>query len=735
MKNLKTKIGLSVLALACVGAGALNLQPKASVDAADYGLSTDFMKMTSGAEICVSDDFSGIRWKTTVRKGFPFIDENEAFVADKTQTKTNGVGATFGVVVAPTANIEGELTSDTLEALELEFESGAINTTEATTYYSVINFDALEEAFEQKAYALNLTARAYVKYEGVTYYSDSRVDTTRSARQIAIDAELTGKLDDWRDSATEADLAKAAKVVKYYGGTQVTAPAALASNSILFNEVDNPAGSTVDITWTNVELGSNYEVYLGVKKVDATYDADAKTLTIANYEVDDLKLGEQYFTVFNGSEILVKPVVKATKVLTKAEDLAMFQTKGGYYDASSKVGNWKYWSEEEQAVLAENQVYDGYYVLGNNIDAEGYVHGSRMSKTKNVQVINNNGTPNDKSDDFYEDKLFTDDKGTEDTSDDEQVTKTYYEVYGEFNDTTYTGYSSIAKTEFGLMGTFNGMGYSISNLQIGSEREGMFGSVNGGSVKNVAILDVKATGGYKYVLADNLVGATIENVYIRTDAYETTTEGEVTTVTSMGYPMANSSAFAGTATGGTKIESCLIHFSKTNENGYGGLMFNVYYSDFTCKDVYAVTDNTIGNSAYTHCLMYLDALKSEKASDYSKKQVWLAENESIMAPDHTSVDANGLPTTAPLNNNNGKTVDGVTVSGSAHALYVKLHNNVGSKTTSGVTTYTFRARALMMGAYRYNSFDALYTYNTTYTNLANTGCWSLDGNNQLVWGN
>ena len=33
MKNLKTKIGLSVLALACLGAGALNLQPNVSAKA------------------------------------------------------------------------------------------------------------------------------------------------------------------------------------------------------------------------------------------------------------------------------------------------------------------------------------------------------------------------------------------------------------------------------------------------------------------------------------------------------------------------------------------------------------------------------------------------------------------------------------------------------------------------------------------------------------------------------
>ena len=113
MKNLKTKIGLSVLALACLGAGALNLQPNVSAKAEGEETTTEtvttlgnnLLRTYYGAEICVSNDFSGIRWKSRVPAGFPYVDAEGNFKAVQAATEsngaiaTNGEGAQFGVLV------------------------------------------------------------------------------------------------------------------------------------------------------------------------------------------------------------------------------------------------------------------------------------------------------------------------------------------------------------------------------------------------------------------------------------------------------------------------------------------------------------------------------------------------------------------------------------------------------------------------------------------------------------
>ena len=68
MRNLKTKMGLSVLALACLGVGAMNLQPSVNANAEDTVLTTKNVSMTNGAAVCLKDDFSGIRWETKVNR-------------------------------------------------------------------------------------------------------------------------------------------------------------------------------------------------------------------------------------------------------------------------------------------------------------------------------------------------------------------------------------------------------------------------------------------------------------------------------------------------------------------------------------------------------------------------------------------------------------------------------------------------------------------------------------------
>lgn len=71
----------------------------------------------------------------------------------------------------------------------------------------------------------------------------------------------------------------------------------------------------------------------------------------------------------------------------------------------------------------------------------------------------------------------------------------------------------------GLRGMFDGNGYTIDGITISTH--GLFGHVNGGTVKNVAFTNVKfgSWNSYVCVLASYVADARIENVYVEADAY------------------------------------------------------------------------------------------------------------------------------------------------------------------------------------------------------------------------
>lgn len=678
MKLMKTKLGLSALALACVGAGVMGLQSSHTVKA---DVDTSGFTMENGAAVCLETDFSGIRWTTTVTKAF-----HEA----------NGEGNAYGVIVAPTNAFTGELTHTTAltSGNVVDLPAGILtfgDSDSTVSYYSVIDYNDILNEYEgtlsddevlEKAYAMELTARAYVQdAEGNYIYANmDGVSTSRSARQVAIAAELAGELDEkYRDNGKDA---QAAKGVEYYGADEAYTPNTLSTGAVGTPVVDL-TNVEADVAVENFSVsGTIQEVLIGAESVEYTQSGTTLTINEAAYTT----AGEQYVTVFNtDGNIYTKPVIVATKVLKQASDLAMFNAKGdnGVYSTKVKTDGWleNYWnSEQEQS---------GYYVLGQNIEAEGYVHGSKYAVDA-VDVV----------------------AGTV--------------AAGDFNNATWNAATAYKDQPIGLTGTFNGMGFAINNLEIGSQREGLFGIVNGGTVKNAAFVDVKAEGEYKFVLAQYLYKATVENVYIKTDAYETDSEGNVT---SMGFPLLNCAGLADYAAGNTQISSCLIHYSETADTSFStgsstGMMFLNYNVNFECSDVYCVSDFTLG-SGYTHALMYRNIKTFDDDENYTEtKRVWLAENEVSLtctddtvltfAPDLSTTNADGTPTVVPADNTSKKTLVYT-------ELDLKFHSDAN------------RPRVVMSGAFRYNSFEALYKHNTTYKNLANTGCWYLDGNNALVW--
>ena len=180
------------------------------------------------------------------------------------------------------------------------------------------------------------------------------------------------------------------------------------------------------------------------------YDAEG-TLTVENnrilgIETTSEKPTERTITVCTeeyGYNIRILPY---TKIVTKAEDLAYFKITNdvdGMGNASNVSGN-----------------FDGYYLLGNDIDAAGYTHATGID---GIAAAN---------------KVF---------------------IYNNFVDC-------------GLTGTFDGNGHTISNLSIG--RGGLFGVINEGTVKNLGLSEIAFSSSDAAALAWYTYGGSIENVYI-----------------------------------------------------------------------------------------------------------------------------------------------------------------------------------------------------------------------------
>ncbi len=558
MKHLKTTIKLSVLALACCGAGALALQPTAYAKADDSAPAT-CVTMEKGAAVYVSDDFSGIRWTTKID-------------FDKYQVLCGaGKTITFGTLVLPTSMLgdDGVLTEADEGAVDIVANVDVDNIANDTQYYSIINYDNIAAQYEgelsdeealKKAYALELTARSYVKVND-TYYLADEMGTSRSARQVALTAELLG---DW----SEEETAKANKAAKYYGMTERYVPTVVSNGAAGSAVVDLTAlagtadkeaeKQTVKIKDENhggKTTADIAEILIAAEKLDvktyfyneATDTKDFTNMLAFNIETDEvLPLGEQYVTVFfTDGTFKTYPIICATKVITEATELAMFSAKGGYYDRSAKASLWDdgdYWRE--------SQVQSGYYVLGKNIDASSYVHGSRIA-------------------DDYEAVV-----GEAPSS--------------EFNDATWNGAISYENKPIGLTGTFNGMGYTIDSMTLGSQREGFFGIVNGGTVKNVAFKNVKATKSYNYIIANYLINATISDLYIETNAYNKDDK-----VNNPGYAFNKGTAvFANYAIEDTKISNIFIRLNSSHSSTptlstfgalFGGTNTN---EDYTCENVF-----------------------------------------------------------------------------------------------------------------------------------------------------
>lgn len=198
---------------------------------------------------------------------------------------------------------------------------------------------------------------------------------------------------------------------------------------------------------TETIFGSEAEI------LSAEY-ADGGAIEVENGKITGLsvekeELGKEIviraFAKSCGYEIAIKPY---TKVIKTARDFEYFSIKSVVTSGSATKG---------YTITAPN-VFDGYYIIANDIDASGYTHQVVKDADQNLILNGKNGS-----------KLSSDEDGSR---------------YGQLH--------MVKNLIGGLTGVFDGNGCTISNLTVLDQ--GLFGIVCGGTIKNAEFIGVTLKG-------------------------------------------------------------------------------------------------------------------------------------------------------------------------------------------------------------------------------------------------
>lgn len=305
--------------------------------------------MEQGASVRIAknaDDSTGIRWKATF---------NETF------WKTlNTETAEFGAMVAPATNVgAGELTENTAEAEPVPCTAvkPTFDKNGEFSYYASIVYDELSPELAEKAYAVELTARAYIKIGDVYTFVDDYA-TTRSMRAVALSAVQNGEV-----SETDVD--------SYYGEV-----VEITQNTGYYSNMDSEGVFENKNNLTGAE-----QAYVG-----ATPVAFAKTDAGVKISGMDSLTEEKTYTlnVFGADgKVYTQPFFVATKVIDSVEDLSvLYITQAqpkieGYYVLGCDIGSASDpYIEKDPAGTAGNSPHtttlgdNGYF--GGTFNGNGY---------------------------------------------------------------------------------------------------------------------------------------------------------------------------------------------------------------------------------------------------------------------------------------------------------------------------------------------------------------------------
>ncbi|MBQ8882555.1 MAG: InlB B-repeat-containing protein [Clostridia bacterium] len=316
-----------------------------------------------------------------------------------------GNGSTGGEMeVVKVENAQTALTLNAFEKTGYIFAGWSDTTDGAVTYFDGDYFVPGEE--------LNYTL--YARW----------VDANSDLGQIATGATVKTYLDDTNDSA-EFDFGSVVTDSLYENQTAKAVAGSLSYNGIAVSQYSIENG-IYKVNESEFKAGNG-------KQLSGETSVGVKAIIYENNEPV-------------GFKTVTAKLIIVTKVLRTSDDLK------GWYNLAKQD-----WVAEVETVTGKNQVYGGYFELGNNIKLEGsYI-------------------------------------------------------------TVYSWFSGVTKwnADGGFQGTFDGCGYAIDGYTVGSY-QGFFGGVVGrnGVIKNIAFTNVTQTATCQNVLGQNLYGGKVENVYV-----------------------------------------------------------------------------------------------------------------------------------------------------------------------------------------------------------------------------
>lgn len=279
-----------------------------------------------------------------------------------------------------------------------------------------------------------------------------------------------------------------------------------------------------------------------------------------------------------GYELTIKPY---TKVIKTAQDFAYFSVENVITAGTATKGY----------SVTLSSVFDGYYIVANDIDATGFTHQLVKDAEQNQILNGKNGA-----------KLSGDKDGSR---------------YGQLH--------MVKNLSGGLTGVFDGNGHTVSNLTVLDQ--GLFGIVCGGEIKNVAFENVTLKGSaYQRntaLFAQHVKNSTISDVYVKAN----TMFGGTNTKDGQNDAGGNRALISITLDN-TNVSDCLFDYEIANtekqyaysyglfcceSNFFGGHPKSAAISRF--QNVYVVSDEPL--------LVQNNSLVLKKANTH----VMLAENE------------------------------------------------------------------------------------------------------------
>lgn len=472
----------AVLAM-CLG---IAFMPKADKAIAEVNTSTGFY-VEDGAAARLVEGQSGIKWTVHITKAnYNSIQE------------TDGIIKGIGLMIRPTGvDTEGNEYAWTEYYYGGTLVFGEADDAEYVFPYAIyydeiindINKSLVESAkptlteeqeaeYLAKAYAMNLEVKPFVKVlpaEGNEYNVEGEADdTARSLQGVAL-AYLVGDMLAGEENQAE----KEALLKSYLPGTYNEVAEEYKAEESFYSNYDAKGSIPID---SAIPM-ANAKIFYGAKEVTDLYKDGAVALSDVQVKVTEDGKVSDYLTILDTAtgDVYKQQFVGVTLAIDEATDLDYFTIDASTYGLGQTLANNVYID-----FGADDFKWDGYYVVLNDIDATGYTHAFRGGYTYNK--TNSDGTV--------------------------EPTTPSWSAFGVKNIINHNGGSSgkylVGK---GLSGTFDGRGHIISNLTM--RDEGLFGWINGGTVKNIGFNEVIDTGNCTGVFGYAMTGgASINNVFI-----------------------------------------------------------------------------------------------------------------------------------------------------------------------------------------------------------------------------